>query len=106
MNDHELDTILRQMSGQPLPALPPTFRQDVWRAIRARTNSTQAPGWLRELLDVSTWMLSPRPAFAALALALATGVSGSWLTSQHASSRPDMSVFSTRAPGLYLGVRP
>lgn len=101
MNNHDLDEALRRLAACPLPDLPASFRHDVWREIRAR--SVPALGWQDMLLDLMAWMISPRQALAALALAVAVGVSISWWTLHSTPTYPDMAVFSPRAPGLYLG---
>ena len=73
MNDDSLDHLLAQHSDAPMPQLPGSFRQGVWREIRRRKSEphTLTATWFGWLLEP---LLKPAFAFAALTLAVVMGV--------------------------------
>ena len=67
-DDPQLRGLLRE--ARPSPALPPSFRNEVWRRIE-RAGSTVPANWLEYLV---AWLLRPRWATVGLALVMLTGV--------------------------------
>ena len=104
MDDRNLDLLLAQRREVPLPSLPTTFQQGVWREIRRRKAEfaeRQATwfGWLLEPI------FRPAMAFAGLALALVIGVglgTTALADSRKAHTRLalDLQVFGSAAPSL------
>ena len=104
MDDQNLDELLAQRRNEPLPSLPATFQQGVWREIRRRGAEASEPhhawfGWFLEPL------FRPAMAFTALALALVMGVGLG--TTALAESRNlqtrlalDLQVFGSSSPAL------
>jgi hypothetical protein len=100
MDDRNLDHLLAQLHEAPLPALPATFQQDVWRTIRLR-GSPSTESWF-------AWFLEPllRPAMVISALALAMLVGASLgriaIESRGAQTRHalGLEVFSSSSPTL------
>jgi hypothetical protein len=100
MDDRNLTHLLAQLRDAPLPPLPGTFRQDVWRTIRQR-GLRSAESWF-------SWFLEPlfRPAlaFSALVLAMLVGASmgAMALDSRGAQTRQalGLQVFSSSSPTL------
>lgn len=100
MDDSTLTNLLAQLRAAPLPAVPGSFRQDVWRTIRLRSSRATESWW--------AWFFEPllRPAMAAASLALAIVVGASLgvatLDSRTADTRHalGLEVFSTSAPAL------
>lgn len=104
MDDRNLDLLLTQRRGVPLPSLKATFQQGVWREIRRRKagageHQSAWFGWLLEPL------LKPAMAFAALALALVMGIglgATALADSRNAQTRLalDLHVFGSSSPSL------
>jgi hypothetical protein len=104
MDDRNLDHLLAQHRAAPLPPVPATFQQGVWREIRRRkveAGERQVAwfGWLLEPL------FRPAMAFSALALALVLGIGlgATELTdSRNAKTRLalDLEVFGSSSPAL------
>lgn len=104
MDDQNLDHLLAQRRDAPLPAVPASFQQDVWREIRqrkaeARRHHVAWFGWLLEPL------FRPAMAFAALALALVMGVglgTTARADSRNAQTRLalNLQVFGSSSPSL------
>ena len=100
MDDRNLTHLLAQLRAAPLPQLPGSFRQDVWRTIRQR-RSQNTESWF-------AWFIEPllRPAMAASALALAILVGASLGTlaieTRGAQTRQalGLQVFSSASPTL------
>jgi hypothetical protein len=100
MDDRNLTDLLAQVRDAPLPPLPGTFRQDVWRTIRQR-GSRSAESWL-------SWFFEPlfRPALAFTAIVLAALVGASMgsmaLDSRGAETRQalGLQVFSSSSPTI------
>jgi hypothetical protein len=100
MDDRNLTHLLAHFRDAPLPPLPGTFRQDVWRTIRQR-GSPSVKLWF-------SWFLEPlfRPAlaFSALVLAMLVGASmgAMALDSRGAQTRQalGLQVFSSSSPTL------
>ena len=104
MDDRNLDHLLEQRRDAPMPAVPASFQQDVWREIRQRKAETGRHhvawfGWLLEPL------FKPAMAFSAMALALVMGVGLG--TTALAESRNmqtrlalDLQVFGSSSPSL------
>lgn len=104
MDDQNLDQLLAQRREEPLPSLPATFQQGVWREIRQRkAEAGERPGaWFGWLLEP---LFKPAMAFAALALALVMGVSlgtTALADSRNAQTRLalDLQVFGSSSPSL------
>ena len=104
MDDRNLDHLLAQRRDAPLPAVPASFQQDVWRKIRQRkAEAGERPGaWFGWLLEP---LFKPAMAFAALALALVMGVSlgtTALADSRNAQTRLalDLQVFGSSSPSL------
>ena len=104
MDDQNLDRLLAQRRDSPLPALPTTLQQDVWREIRRRKRDAAKPSgaWFDWLLEP---LFRPTMAFAAMTFALVLGVSLG--TTASASSRNtqtrvafDLQVFGSSSPAL------
>ena len=103
MNDDSLDRLLAQRRNAPMPQLPGSFRQGVWREIRQRKSEshTLSATWFGWLLEP---LLKPAFAFAALTLAVVMGVglgSGAH-ASQESQTRAalDLQVFGSASPAL------
>ncbi len=104
MDDRNLDHLLAQRRDAPLPAVPTSFQQDVWREIRQRKAASGEPrgawfGWLLEPL------FKPAMAFAAMALALVMGVGlgrTALADSRNTQTRValDLQVFGSSSPAL------
>ena len=100
MDDRTLTNLLAQLRAAPLPAIPGSFRQDVWRTIRQRSSQSAESWW--------AWFFEPllKPAMAVSALALATVVGASlsvaMIGSRTAETRHalGLEVFSPSAPTL------
>jgi hypothetical protein len=73
-NPHPDDAKLSSLLGESrvAPALPPRFRDNVWRRIAdlEADKSTDSPAWLGILI---AWVLRPRLALAALAALVLVG---------------------------------
>ena len=103
MDDRNLDYLLAQRRETPLPPLPATFQQSVWREIRRRKAEAgeHRGAWFSWLVEP---LFKPAMAFAALALALVLGVG---LGTASADSRNtqtrlalDLQVFGSSSPAL------
>jgi hypothetical protein len=103
MDDQTLDHLLTQRRAAPLPAVPASFQQDVWREIRQRKAQAGRShgawfGWLLEPL------FKPAMAFASLALALVLGVGLGTATADSRNMQTrialDLQVFGSSAPAL------
>ena len=100
MDDHALTPLLAQLRATPLPAVPGSLQQDVWREIRQR-RAEKPVSWWASLFEP---LLRPAPAFAALAVAVLVGVSGGSMAmnfrSAHTRHALGLEVFSSAAPAL------
>jgi len=67
--DIKLQELLR--GNRPAPALPPRFRQNVWRRIEDAEAPMKSASWLDALANL---ILRPRFALAAATVLLLTGV--------------------------------
>ena len=104
MNDQNLDQLLVQRRDAPLPSLPQTFQQGVWREIRRRkAESGQHHGaWFDWLLEP---LFKPAMAFSALSLALVLGVGlGATASASTRNTQTrlalDLQVFGSSSPSL------
>lgn len=104
MDDQNLDHLLAQRRDAPLPSLPATFQQDVWREIRIRKAEAGAHrgGWFDWLLEP---LFKPAMAVAALTFALALGVGlGTTALAESRNSQTrlalDLQVFGSSSPSL------
>ena len=104
MDDRNLDHLLAKRREAPLPSLPATFQQDVWREIRQRKAEAgeRRGAWFDWLLEP---LFKPAMAFAALSLALVLGVglgSTASADSRNAQTRLalDLQVFGSSSPSL------
>jgi hypothetical protein len=73
MNDDSLRVLLR--AGRSAPALPPGFRESVWRRIERAPTSVETfsiAGWLD---GIAARLLRPRLAIAGVAAMLTLGIS-------------------------------
>jgi hypothetical protein len=103
MDDRNLDHLLAQRRETPLPSLPSTFQQGVWREIRRRKAEAgeHHGAWFDWLLEP---LFKPAMAFAALSLAIVMGIG---LGTASAESRNmqtrlalDLQVFGSSSPAL------
>ncbi len=103
MDDQNLDQLLAQRRALPLPSLPGSFQQDVWRAIRQRKAAlAESPHpWLAWLLEP---LLHPAMLFGALSLAVMLGVGVGSAASDHRAAQTrsalDLEVFGSASPAL------
>lgn len=104
MDDRTLDHLLAQRREAPLPLLPATFQQGVWREIRRRKAEAREHhgAWFAWLLEP---LFKPALAFAALALALVLGVGlGSTASAESRNTQTrlalDLQVFGSSSPAL------
>lgn len=104
MDDQNLDRLLAQRRDSPLPPLPTTLQQDVWREIRRRKREAAKPrgAWFDWLLEP---LFKPAMAFAALSFALVVGVGlGSTASASSRNSQTrlafDLQVFGSSSPAL------
>jgi hypothetical protein len=68
-NDEKLSALLR--NARTSPALPPRFREGVWRRIEEGENrATARVSWLEAMVS---WALRPKFALAAAVVLIATG---------------------------------
>ena len=104
MDDQKLDHLLARRREAPLPPLPATFQQDVWREVRRRKHEAGEPhgAWFDWLLEP---LFKPAMTVAALAFALVLGVGLG--TTASADSRNtqtrlalDLQVFGSSSPAL------
>jgi len=104
MNTHELDNFLAELGTRPLPELPESFRQDVWREIRHRQQDS-LPSWMDRLEQLLAGFLQPQPILMSLILAVFIGVSSaSWARVESGTKMGlDMEVFGPRAAVINFG---
>jgi len=105
MKPHELDSVLTELGARPLPDLPGSFRQDVWREIRRRQQDP-APSWTERIEQLLAGFLQPQPVLASLILAVFIGVSGaSWIRVEGGTKTGvDMEIFGPRSAAINFGV--
>ncbi len=104
MDDQNLDHLLAQRREAPLPPLPASFQQDVWREVRRRKREAgeRHGAWCDWLLEP---LFKPAMAFAALTFALVLGVSlGSTASANTRNTQTrlalDLQVFGSSSPSL------
>ena len=103
MDDRNLDHLLAQHRDAPIPALPASFQQGVWREIRRRkAEATEHQhAWLTWLLEP---LFKPAMAFAAMALALVMGVGLGTASAESRNAQTrlalDLQVFGSSSPTL------
>lgn len=104
MDDRNLEHLLAQRREAPLPPLPATFQQSVWREIRRRTAEAgeHRGAWFDWLLEP---LFKPAMAFAALIFALVLGVGlGTTALADSRNSQTrlalDLQVFGGSSPAL------
>lgn len=105
MNTHELDHVLAELGTRPLPDLPGSFRQDVWRKIRQQQQEPVAT-WCEQMDQWLAVLLKPQPIFASLILAVMVGVSGAaWVQPSQGLSKSglDMALFGPSPTVVNLG---
>ena len=71
MDNSSLDRILLERRVRVGPALPGSFSQNVWRAIRQRKAGHDSPP---NTISVWEYFLRPQTVMAALALAITVGI--------------------------------
>lgn len=105
MKPHELDPLLAELGARPLPGLPGSFRQDVWREIRRRQPEC-GPSWTERIEQWLAALLQPQPVLASLALAVFIGVSSAvWIRGETGTKTGmDMEVFGPRTAAINFGV--
>ena len=68
MNDHELDSLIRQ--SHPRMELPASFNREVWERVSVASPASVLGGW-REIAEaLFLWISRPAPAVAVIALML------------------------------------
>jgi hypothetical protein len=77
-DDAKLSALLRE--SRVVPALPPRFRQNVWRRIENAEAPVKSESWLDALAAL---ILRPKFAFASVAVLLAAGVVFGTLEGSH-----------------------
>jgi hypothetical protein len=92
MSDARLGALLREASRNAGPALPPRFREGVWRRIEETEAPAQSAGGILWLDAVAALVLSPRFALAAAIVLIAGGVvfgvrEGNQMAKQDAQAR-------------------
>ena len=100
MDEHSFTHLVAHLRAAPLPTLPGSFRQNVWRTIRQRSARSAASWW--------AWffepLLKPAMAVAALTLAMIVGAGSSMapVGPRAAETRRalGLEVFSPSAPAL------
>jgi hypothetical protein len=103
MDDRNLDHLFAQRWEAPLPTLPATFQQGVWREIRRRKAKAGVHhgAWFEWLLEP---LFDPAMAFAALALALVLGVGLGTASADSQKTKTrlalDLQVFGRSPPSL------
>ena len=103
MDDQKLDQLLAQRREVPLPRLPGSFQQDVWRTIRQRKAAlAESPHpWLAWLLEP---LLHPAMLLGALSLAVMLGVGVGSAASDHRAAQTrsalSLEVFGSSSPAL------
>lgn len=103
MNHQNLDHLLARHRDVPLPRLPGSFQQDVWRAIRQR-KAMLAESWHACLGRLLEPLLNPAMVAGALTIAIVLGVSVGGIASDRRMTRTrlalDLEVFGSASPGL------
>ena len=104
MNEQNLDQLLALRQERPLPTLPASFQQDVWREIRYRKSELIGlrSSWVSWFLEP---LLQPTMTLATLTFAVLLGIGMG--TSALAESRNiqarsalNLQVFSSASPAL------
>ena len=100
MDDHILTNMLSQLRAAPLPSLPGSFRQDVWRAIRQRRPQNSA-SWVATFFEP---FFRPALSVTALIVAMFLGASvGSMAVDLRGTQTREalgLEVFGSSAPTL------
>ena len=103
MNHENLDQLLAQRREAPLPRLPSSFQQDVWRAIRQR-KAAQAESWHAWAGRLLEPLLHPAMLVCALSIALVLGVGVGTVASDRRATQTryalNLEVFGSASPGL------
>jgi hypothetical protein len=106
MKTHEFDHVLTELGKRPLPDLPGSFRQDVWREIHQRQQEPVV-SWRGQIDQWLALFLQPQPILASLILAVMVGASGAaWVQPSQGLSKSglDMALFGPSPTVVNLGV--
>lgn len=84
MNDHEIDSLIRQ--SHPNMELPSSFNREVWERISVVSSAHALTGW-REIADaLFFWIGRPAPSFAMFTVMLMAGVGLGGLTAKESGA--------------------
>jgi len=84
MNDHELDSLIRQ--SHPKMELPASFNREVWERVSVASPASALGGW-REIADaLFLWIARPAPALALFTVMLMAGAGLGGLTVKESSA--------------------
>jgi len=97
MNDHELDSLIRQ--SHPKMELPASFNREVWERVSVASPVSAIGSW-REIVDgLLLWIAKPVPAVAVITVMLAAGAGlGGFTVSESSASAQRTAYFASINP--------
>ena len=84
MNDHELDSLIRQ--SHPRMELPASFNREVWERVSVASPASALGGWRDIAEALFLWISRPAPAVAVIAVMLVFGAGLGGLTVRESSA--------------------